>query len=74
MLRRSTFQEWLPAMASEEAAPAMSRWNTVKPGSTSLSFASPQWLTRYVEQLRTSHAASVLNAAWELRKRLMQKG
>jgi hypothetical protein len=60
-------------MASEEAAPALSHWNAAKPGSTSLWPASPRWLNRYVEQLRTSHASSVITAARGLHKRLMQR-
>jgi len=78
MLRRSTLHDWPPAMANEEAEPALSHWNAAKPGTTSLWPATPQWLNRYVDQIRTSHAASVFNpqtvmtAARGLRRRLMQ--
>ena len=72
MLHRTTIQEWPPAMTSEEVAPVHSHWNAAKPGSASLWPTSPQWLNRYVEQLRSSHAASVLSAARELRRRLMR--
>ena len=85
MSRRSTFQDWPSAMASEamtnkEIAPALSHWNAAKPGSAaSLWPTSPQWLTRYVDQIRTSHASSVfsaqsvMTAARGLRKRLMRQ-
>jgi hypothetical protein len=78
MLRRSAFQDWpsvmaTEAMANKEIAPALSHWNTAKPGVASLWPSSPQWLTRYVNEIRSSHASSVLNAARSLRKRLMQR-
>lgn len=50
--------------AAEEAGPALSHWNSAKPGSIATLWASkPQWVTRYVGEIRDAHSLSVFGDA-----------
>jgi hypothetical protein len=68
MFHRTSLNVWPPEMAEEAAAPAVSHWNAAS--TTSFWSNTPQRINRYVNQLRTSHANTVMSAARELRKRL----